>query len=76
MRGQDILKAMNAGSTLYSSGFGFWLISPIDARCTNVHNGAAKSLARRKIIIKKSTEQWVINPSGARLQRATSTLNL
>ena len=58
MTGIEILKAMDAGSTLHSSRFGFWLISPMDARCTNVHNGAAKSLVRRKIII-KSEGKWV-----------------
>ena len=59
MTGSEILKAMDAGSTLHSSMFGFWLINPIDAQCTNVHNGAAKSLARRKIIIKAGEGQWV-----------------
>lgn len=50
---------MDSGSTLYSSHFGFWLINPIDARCTNVHNGAAKALVRRKLIKKINGDQWI-----------------
>jgi len=63
MTGPEILKAMEQGSTLHSSMFGFWLINPIDARCTNVHNGAAKSLARRKLIQKIKDGQWIKTPT-------------
>tara|TARA_R110000824_G_scaffold56121_1_gene153921 strand:- start:57 stop:440 length:384 start_codon:yes stop_codon:yes gene_type:complete len=48
--GEDVLKAMEGGSTLHSSMFGFWLMSPIDSRCINVHHGAAKSLVRKRVI--------------------------
>jgi len=58
MNGAEILKAMDAGSTLHSSRFGFWLKSPVDARCTNVHNGAARSLVRRGMV-KKLGGRWV-----------------
>ena len=61
MTGHDILAAMDKGSTLYNSLFGWFLINPIDARCTNVHNGAAKALVRRRRIRKISAEQWVRN---------------
>jgi hypothetical protein len=59
MTGTEILKAMDQGCTLHSSMFGFWLINPIDSRCTNVHNGAAKSLARKKLIQKVKDSQWI-----------------
>lgn len=59
MTGPEILKAMDNGSTLHGGRFGFWLMSPIDARCTNVHNGAARSLARRGIIRRVDETQYV-----------------
>lgn len=58
MTSSEILKALDEGFTLHSSNFGFWLISPIDARCTNVHNGAAKALVRKKKIVKFG-ERWI-----------------
>jgi len=58
MTSSEILKAMEQGSTLHSGNFGFWLISPLDGRCTNVHNGAAKSLVRKKAIVKFG-ERWI-----------------
>lgn len=64
MTGPEILKALDQGFTLHSSLFGFWLISPLDARCTNVHNEAAKALARKKLIQKKG-DQWVKTPAPA-----------
>lgn len=59
MTQQDILSAIDKGSTLHSGLFGFWLMNPIDARCTNVHNGAAKALVRRKLIKKIGDAQWI-----------------
>ena len=59
MTGPEILKAMDNGSTLHGSWFGFWLMNPIDARCTNVHNGAAKSLVRRGLVKRVDDTQYV-----------------
>ena len=59
MTGPEILKAMDNGSTLHGSWFGFWLMNPIDARCTNVHNGAAKSLVRRGLVRRVDDTQYV-----------------
>jgi hypothetical protein len=61
MTGDQIVKAMQAGFTLHSSRFGFWLINPLDAQCTNVHNGAAKALARRKRIKRATSDTWILN---------------
>ena len=55
MTGTEILKAMDEGFALHGSRFGFWFMSPIDARCKNVHNGAAKALVR-KGLVKKAGE--------------------
>ena len=46
MTGSEILAKMSEGFALHSSVCGFWLMSPIDARCSNVHHGAAKALIR------------------------------
>jgi len=63
MNGQEILQAMKEGHTLHGSRFGFYILNPIDSRCTNVHNGAAKSLVRRKLISRDpDSEEWTIAP--------------
>jgi hypothetical protein len=58
MTGQEILKAMDNGSTLHGGRFGFWLMDVFNSRCTNVHNGAARSLARRGLIKKVDDTQY------------------
>jgi hypothetical protein len=65
MTGEQILKAMDNGFTLHGGRFGFWLMSPIDARCTNVHNGAARSLVRRGIIRRVDETQYVKTKAGS-----------
>ena len=59
MTGPEILKAMDKGSTLHGGLFGFWLMDVFNSRCTNVHNGAAKSLVRRKLVRKVGDTQYV-----------------
>ena len=56
MKSAEILNYMDRGFTLHSGLFGFWLIRPMDSRCINVHNGAAKSLVRKRLIRKQGTE--------------------
>jgi len=51
MTGEQILRKLDEGFTLHGCMFGFFLINPIDAKCTNVHNGAARSLLRKKIVV-------------------------
>lgn len=68
MTGAEVLRAMDNGSTLHSGVFGFWLMSPVDARCTNVHNGVAKSLVRKKLIT-KSGDQWLRERTPDELRR-------
>ena len=58
MTGEDILTAMATGATLHSCRFGFFLIKP-DGRSQNVHNGAAKALARRRVIKRVNDTEWV-----------------
>lgn len=52
MNSTEILKRLKSGCTLHGSIFGFFIQSPIDSRCTNVHGGAAKSLLRRKLVVR------------------------
>lgn len=58
MTGDEIIQAMKEGFTLHSSFLGFWIMNPIDSRCTNVHNGAAKALVRNRRIKKSSGGDW------------------
>jgi len=59
MTGPEILKAMDNGSTLHGGRFGFWLMDVFNSRCTNVHNGAAKSLVRRRLVRRVDDTQYV-----------------
>ena len=59
MTGPEILKAMDNGSTLHGGRFGFWLMDVFNSRCTNVHNGAAKSLVRRGLVRRVDDTQYV-----------------
>jgi hypothetical protein len=59
MTGTEILKAMDNGFTLHGGRFVFWLMDPLDARCINVHNGAARSLVRRKLVRRINDTQYI-----------------
>ena len=59
MKGNEILKAMDNGFTLHGWRFGFWIMNPIDARCTNVHNGAARSLVKKRLIKRIDDTQYI-----------------
>jgi hypothetical protein len=60
---------MDNGSTLHGGRFGFWLISPVFNHCTNVHNGAAQSLIRKRLIKKSVDDQWVKSRTPNELRR-------
>ena len=59
MTGAEILKKMDEGHALHGGRFGFWFMSPIDARCKNVHNGAARALLKKGLIKKVGETQFV-----------------
>ena len=63
MKGREIINLMERGFELGSGPFGFWIINPTDSRCTNVHNGAAKALVRKKLIVRVAGK-WRIRNSG------------
>lgn len=68
MTGKRVLELMDAGFTLHSGLFGFWLINPLDARCTNVHNNAGQSLVRRGLIRRDGGDRWVKDRTPAELR--------
>lgn len=59
MTGKRVLELMDTGHTLHSGVFGFWLINPLDSRCTNVNVNASKALIRRKLIRRDEGDRWV-----------------
>jgi len=60
MTGKEVITAMSEGFTLHSSFIGFWLISPHDSRCINLHNGVAKSIIRKRLIrYDKKSDSWI-----------------
>jgi len=59
MKGEEIINLMAKGFELRSGLFGAWLVNPIDFRCINVHNGAAKALVRKKLIV-RDAGKWRI----------------
>lgn len=63
MNATEVLQKMDEGWNLYSSFLGFWLFFPKDQSSRNVHHGAAKSLVRRKLIMKAGEGQWVKVPT-------------
>ena len=68
---KKILRHMMQGFLLFSPRVNFtswaWLMSPIDSRCSNVHQSVFRSMRKQKMIIPADTngdfidDEWVIN---------------